>query len=94
MLIKRFVNSWRAVFDLAWGGNGLEYTVWRTFLLTLRASAQSEFSYQRGKWALVPDDPAFEFSLVYFLLIVQTISGQSSGSASSTMRRGFASLCL
>lgn len=75
MLIKRFVNSWRAVFDLDWGGNGLEDTVWRTFLLTLRASAQSEYSYQRGKCALVPDDPTFEFSFVYFLLIVQTISG-------------------
>lgn len=73
MLIKRFVNSWRAVFDLDWGGNGLESAVWRTFLLTLRASVQSEFSYQRGTCALVPDDPAFEFSLGYLLLIVQTI---------------------
>lgn len=75
MLIKRFVNSWRAVFDLDWGGNGLESAVWRTFLLTLPASVQSEFSYRRGTCALVPDDPAFEFSLGHFLLIVQTISG-------------------
>lgn len=96
MLIKRFVNSWRADLSSVWpwlGGNGLEYTVCRTFLLTLSASVQSDFIYGRGTCSSFGWPSLLLFTL-RFLLIVQTNSGQSRGRASSRMRGGCASPCL